>query len=77
MAKRKAAKRPAKRTKAKKAPRVVVLAERIGSFLGRVRKKADSLLPGPPREARKAPAPPKRASAKAGKKAKKTKKAKR
>jgi hypothetical protein len=77
MAKRKAAKKAAKRTKAKKPPTVVKLAERIGSFLGRVRKKADSLMPGPPREARRAPAPPKRASAKAGKKAKKAKKAKR
>jgi len=51
MAKRKAAKKSKKRAKAK--PGVVVLAERIGSFLGRVRKTADSLLPGPPRKARK------------------------
>ena len=72
MAKRKAV----KRSKAKAKPGVVALAERIGSFLGRVRKKADSLLPGPPRKAgkakkaKKALAPPKRKSAKAGKKAK-------
>ena len=42
MAKRKAAKKPAgKAKKAKKDPMVVALAERLGSFLGRVRKKAD------------------------------------
>jgi hypothetical protein len=64
MAKRKAAKKKsAKRAKA--APAVVKLAERLGSFLGRVRKKADSLLPGPPRKTGRAT------------KAKKAKKAKR
>jgi hypothetical protein len=47
MAKRKAAKKPATRRKAKSSdvePMVIALAEQLGSFLGRVQKKADGLL---------------------------------